>query len=110
MKILVALICMAVSSLCVAGNQGGVVADIFVRASDGLIYFDMSGGPKVGSPGCATFSYWIIRNENSIVGQQQYQLLLAAQANQRTITVVGSNTCARWSDGEDVDSILLVSP
>jgi len=110
MKVLIAAIGLAVSSVCVAGSQGGMVGAIFVRASDGLIYFDVvNGDAKTGSPSCATFSYWIIKDENSNAGKQQYAMLLAAQAQGKTITVIGLNSCTRWSDGEDVDSILLIN-
>ena len=108
MKALFVVMGLMFSSVCTAGNQEGTVGDVFVRASDGLIYFVVvNGDPKTGSPACATFSYWMIKDENSNAGKQQYQMLLAAQATGKTITVIGLNTCTRWSDGEDVDSILL---
>jgi hypothetical protein len=107
MKLLFVIISLAVSTVCVAGNQAGTIADIFVRASDGLIYFVVNGSAKAGAPSCATFSYWIIRDENSNAGKLQYEMILSAQATGKTITVIGSNSCTRWSDGEDVDSLLI---
>lgn len=90
-----------------AGNQIGKVDYIVVRASDGLVLFNLSGSPKSYSPTCATNSYWMIKDENSEVGKKQYAMLLAAQASGRNIDVAGMNTCTRWSDGEDVNSLLL---
>ena len=96
------------SPACIAGSQTGTVAYVVVRASDGLIYFALNG-TKAGSPSCATIPYWMIRDENSNSGKQQYALLIAAQASGKTVSVSGLNTCIRWGDGEDVDWIQLVS-
>lgn len=93
--------------LCVsanAGQQTGQVIGVHVRASDGLIYFFITGS-AAGRPGCATQPYWIIKNETSTTGRQQLAQLLAARASGATITVTGLNTCTRWGDGEDVDEI-----
>ena len=101
MKFLFLAISLMVSLPSLAGNQnGGTVTNIFVRAGDGLIYFTLSGVAKVGSPTCATQSYWIIRNENSNAGKQQYAMVLSAQASGKKLNVAGANTCARWGDGE----------
>jgi hypothetical protein len=107
MKTLFLVIGLAMSSVCVAGFQGGTVNTIFVRASDGLIYFTLNGEAKIDSPSCAQRSYWMIKDENSNAGKQQYQILLAAQASGTLLLVNGLNTCTRWVDGEDVDSISI---
>jgi hypothetical protein len=90
----------------VAGEQQGRITAIVVRDSDGLIYFNLTGTPS-GKPVCATYGYWIIRNENSETGKRQYALLLAAAASGKEMRVVGANTCTRWHDGEDVNFIVL---
>jgi hypothetical protein len=90
-----------------AGSQVGKVDYIIVRASDGLVYFGLSGGAKSNSPVCATNSYWMIRDENSEVGKKQYAMLLTAQASGRNSEVSGMNTCNRWSNGEDVNGLQL---
>src|SRR5690606_14911600 len=92
----------------VAGTQTGKVDNIIVRASDGLIYFVVTGGSKVNSPDCARIGYWIIKDEHSNAEKQQYSMLLSAHASGKTIKVPGSNTCSRWPDGEDVDFIILL--
>lgn len=91
-----------------AGNQIGTVNYVIVRASDGLVYFALNGSVKTGSPSCATIGYWMIRDENSNAGKQQYAMLLAAQASGKRLNVVGLNTCNRWGDGEDVDWMQIV--
>ena len=93
------------SSKIYAGSQSGTVDYITVRASDGLIYFTLKGESKVGNPSCATIGYWMIKDENSNSGKQQYSMVLSAQASGKIISVTGMNACTRWSDGEDVDSI-----
>jgi hypothetical protein len=107
MKTLLLVVGLAISSVCLAGFQGGTVGTIFVRASDGLIYFTLIGDAKIDSPSCAARSYWMIKDENSNAGKQQYQILLASQATGKLVLVNGLNTCTRWVDGEDVDSISM---
>ncbi|HDZ9494604.1 TPA: hypothetical protein RU013_001315 [Vibrio cholerae] len=90
-----------------SGTQTGKVAWLIVRASDGLIYFGIEGSPASGKPQCATQTYWMIRDENSNVGKQQYSLLLTAYASGKPVDVVGMNSCKRWGDGEDVNTIKI---
>lgn len=106
MKFLLLFLAVIVSPV-FAGTQTGKVETVIVRASDGLVYFTLSGGSKTGSPSCATVGYWMIRDENSNVGKQQYSMILTAHASGKTVTVVGANACSRWKDGEDVDYIQL---
>jgi hypothetical protein len=88
----------------IAGEQYRKVSEILVRGSDGLHYFWLEGGSS-GKPQCAKNTYWMIRDENSAAGKAQFAILLSAQAQQKPIKVVGSGSCTRWSDGEDVDYI-----
>lgn len=89
-----------------AGTQTGHVVHIHVRASDGLVYVILDGALS-NRPACATINYWMIKNENSTSGKQQLAQLLAAKASGQEITLVGSNTCTRWSDGEDIDDVVF---
>jgi hypothetical protein len=66
--------------------------------------FFVDGTPS-GKPACARVAYWMIRDENSAAGKRLIAALMAAKAAQRPIHVNGSNTCQRWPDGEDVESI-----
>jgi hypothetical protein len=88
-----------------SGQQSGTVAKIIVRASDGLVYFTVKGPAIANAPSCATHGYWIIKDENSNAGKQQYALILSAHATGKRISITGMNTCTRWGDGEDVNSI-----
>jgi hypothetical protein len=87
-----------------AGQQTGQVTQVVVRASDGLVYFYMSGTPSGRAP-CATNTYWIIKDENSAAGKRQLAVLLMARETGQQVIVGGGNTCTRWSDGEDVEFI-----
>jgi hypothetical protein len=106
MKVFLFLLCLPLTSW--AGTQSGKVDYLIVRASDGLVYFTLKGGSLNNSPSCATNSYWMIKDENSVAGQQQYSMLLAAHAAQKTVNVSGMNTCSRWGDGEDVNSVQII--
>lgn len=92
-----------------AGTHTGQVSALLVRQSDGLTYFYLSG-VATGRPQCATLPYWMIRDENSAGGKKQLAMLMIAQASGKAVTVYGSGACARWRDGEDVDTVLLSSP
>ncbi len=105
LRIVLAVLGVLLSQACAAGNQSGTVNYVIVRASDGLVYFTINGAPKSGSPACATIPYWMIRDENSNAGKQQYAMLMTAKATGKPVLVSGSNTCLRWGDGEDVDWI-----
>ncbi|WP_105900742.1 hypothetical protein [Vibrio gangliei] len=103
-KFLTFLMATLIPSHSFAGSQTGVITNLTVRASDGLIYFYMNGETK-NKPECATYNYWMIRDENSNTGKQQYSLLLSAFASQTKVTVEGMNSCIRWKDGEDINVI-----
>lgn len=106
MRFLFLLTILIVSFPAYSGEQYGKVKEVIVRGSDGLHYFWLEGAPS-GKPICAQNTYWMIRDENSSAGKAQLAILLSAQAQQKSIKVVGSGTCTRWSDGEDVDYIAI---
>jgi hypothetical protein len=104
LKILYFLFGVILSFPVFSGEQYGKVKEIIVRGSDGLHFFWLEGSSSA-KPVCAKNTYWMIRDENSSAGKAQLAILLAAQAQQKPIKVVGSGSCTRWSDGEDVDYI-----
>lgn len=89
-----------------AGTHYGRIVKINSRHSDGLVHFFLSG-EATGRASCAKFPYWVIRDENSAAGKRQFAMLLMAQSTGQSVYVTGSNSCARWSDGEDVDMLEL---
>lgn len=91
-----------------AGNITGTVDTLITRASDGLTYVQINAVAS-GHPSCATGSYWIIKDESSEAGKKQYAMLLAAKLSGTPIKIIGSNTCTRWADGEDIDEMYLIS-
>ena len=92
-----------------AGDQTGTVKYVIVRASDGLVYFLLQDGTPANKPACATKDYWMIKDENSNAGKQQYSMILAAHASGKTVKVGGLGACTRWSDGEDVNYIQILN-
>lgn len=103
----IAVLLMATPIFSFAGQQTGKVQSVTVRASDGLVLFTLEGNSS-GKPPCATYSYWIIKNENSVAGKQQHATILSTKFAGRTVSVSGTNQCTRWGDGEDVDAITLI--
>ncbi|MDY6993106.1 MAG: hypothetical protein SVR94_10955 [Pseudomonadota bacterium] len=92
-----------------AGSQTGKLKWLDIRAADGLIYFTLMGEAAVNRPPCAkhSYSYWVIKDEQSLTGQQQLQLLNLALMHDKVISVSGFDTCSRWADGEDVNVIRI---
>ncbi|WP_064791923.1 hypothetical protein [Shewanella woodyi] len=85
-----------------AGSQTGLVTNINVR-DDGLHWFTLSGDRGV-MPACTRdrFTYWMIKDESSTYGKSQFSMLLAAYMAQKTVTIIGTGSCTRWGDGEDI--------
>jgi len=94
------------SSVCIASSQTGTVRYLIVRASDGLVYFELNGPARSGKPDCtAAYNYFMIKDENSGSGKRQHAMLLAAELAGKSVSIEGTNTCTRWGDGEDVNSV-----
>lgn len=91
-----------------AGTASGNILMLIARTSDGLTYFTLSGA-TTGAPACATGGYWMIPNENSDVGKRVYAAALAAKISGAQIQVVGTGTCTRWGDGEDVLELRIIN-
>ena len=106
--VFVLLIYFITSVAAFAGSEGGQVKNVLIRASDGLVYVELSGTAE-NKPSCATHSYWMIKDEKSLTGRQQLAALLLAQANGQTISIIGTGSCTRWPDGEDIDYIIVNS-
>jgi hypothetical protein len=92
----------------IAGTETGFIKAIHVRDSDGLIWVDLTittnPGP-LNHPQCAWQPYWILPNESSQSAKELFATLLAAQVSGRKVTLIGKNTCTRWPDGEDIESV-----
>ena len=90
-----------------AGSSGeGKIIRLQVRATDGL-HFVVIDGPLAGRPSCATQSYYMIADEHSDAGKDQFAVLLSAYMSGRAVMIEGTGTCTRWSDGEDIMAITL---
>jgi hypothetical protein len=99
---------MATSTVAIAGTVTGKVAVLTTRASDGLQIVEIQGTSS-NRPACAArFSYFMIRDEKSDTGKTQYAMLMAAFLSGKSVRIDGANTCSRWSDGEDIESVIYV--
>ena len=108
LAVLLASCCAAAVSPAIAGTQTGTVKDVYIRDSDGLILVNLAGTHSA-RPACALLTYWAIPNETTDSGKRLYALLLAAQLSGRTVIVIGKDTCSRWPDGEDIDTVGVTS-
>lgn len=105
-SLIVGLVLSTVSAVVLAGEQTGKVTSLLTRDSDGLVYVTLDGA-ATGKPACARNGYWMVKNEISESGKRQYSLLMAAMIAGKTVLISGSNACTRWSDGEDINYILV---
>ena len=105
-RIFAFLLCSICMTPAVAGIQGGTVKNLVTRSSDGLVYVDLHGAGS-DKPACATKSYWIIKDENSNAGKRILAMLLTAKLTGQPFTIIGSGACTRWSDGEDIETVIL---
>jgi hypothetical protein len=88
-----------------AGAVNGHIVGIYVRQSDGLVYFETDGTIS-GRAACgASNNLWVLPNENSETSKRQYAALLSAKASNLSIDVYGTGACTRWGDSEDVNII-----
>jgi hypothetical protein len=101
------LLSLAMTSLAIAGGtQTGKITFLTIRGSDGLVLIELAGSPA-NKPGCALYTYWILKDETSLTGKQQLALLTAAKVAGQTVAISGTGSCTRWHDGEDIDTIQL---
>lgn len=98
---------LAISLPAIAGVQTGKVDTLIARASDNLHLVTLSGGEKTNSPECALRNYWMIKDESSSAGKSQFSQLLSAKLANKEVTILGLNTCTRWGDGEDINTIVI---
>lgn len=110
MRYLLAVAMFLTVNLASASTQMGFIDWVTVRA-DGLVYFSVSNSsgytwipPRTTPPACATQGFWVIRSETSMAGQMQYQALLKEGS---LVIIVGTDSCTRWPDAEDVDSLQI---
>lgn len=98
-KLITLLACtLTFGSTAIAGSSAGKVTTMIVNASNYLFF---TAGTKSGSPVCGNNNQWAI-NLGTAQGKSIYALLLAAQAQDKTVYIFGNNTCNNWSDREDV--------
>ena len=89
------------------GSALGTITYLYQRASDNLIYVQVTGAVS-DRPACAAATtYFMVRDENSNTGKGQFATLLAAKIAGKAISIQGMNTCTRWGDGEDINFILV---
>jgi hypothetical protein len=99
------VVAVLISTPTLSGSQAGKVLDIRVR-DDGLHWFVLEG-THGGRPSCAKFSYWMIKDEQSVFGKSQFNMVLSAFMTGKAVIVEGAGSCTRWLDGEDVKTIRL---
>ena len=87
-------------------SSEGTISHVVVRQSDGLIYANILGA-RSSPPACATAGYFMIKDENSQAGKAQLALLMSAYFAKSPVQIVGSGTCTRWGDGEDIEIVML---
>ncbi|MBI3560770.1 MAG: hypothetical protein HY080_03545 [Gammaproteobacteria bacterium] len=82
-----------------ASGSTGTVDAMTAHTGDAILF---SAGTHTGKPTCSTAGEeWAITLSTS-AGKAMYALLLSAQAQGKTVTVVGAGSCSVWPDRETV--------
>lgn len=81
-----------------AGTSAGKVTFMIINSTN---YLFVTAGVKTGSPACGNNNEWAV-NLSTAQGKSLYALLLSAQAQDKTVSIVGNGTCSIWADREDV--------
>jgi len=97
-KILITLFLSCQGFGAMAGTSSGKVTSIIINASNYLFF---TAGTKTGSPACGNNNQWAI-NLGTAKGKSIYVMLLAAQTQDKTVSIYGNQTCNEWGDREDV--------
>lgn len=109
---LIAVLMMAGQCAYAAGsdpsNQTGKTSSIQVL-SDGRVFVNMAE-MRSDRPDCASavYSYWAIADESAASAKHQIALLMAAHAAQRSVKIIGSGSCNRHPDAEDIVSVEML--
>lgn len=99
-----AVLIAALPAPALAGTVTGKVMRLTTRTNDGLQIVTVRG-PLSGRPACATYDYFMIKDEKSDTGKAQYAMLMAAFLSGRSVIIDGTGACTRWGDGEDIGAV-----
>lgn len=87
-----------------AGSSTGTVAQILVVTGDVVTF---SAGSHQGKSACSTTADDWAFSLTTASGKAMYALLLSAQAQGKSIGVVGTQACTAWPDRETPQYIYL---
>lgn len=101
LRVLLAIASVLFTSWAVAGTGGGKILQIMVHHGgangQGIVIFTTEFNSS--KPTCSNATDWAISLNNEY-GKALFALLLSAQAQQKSINVLGSGDCADWGDRE----------
>lgn len=80
----------------IAGSSNGVVSQILVQD----VYVMFVAGDHAAKPACSTQGEAWAFNSSTPGGKAMYALLLSANAQGKTVNVLGSGNCNDWGDRE----------
>lgn len=85
-----------------ASTTQRTIASLIARSSDGLQAVTFNGVATTRPACAASTGYYLVKDENSTTGKTQYAQLLSAQLTGRSVYLVGTGTCTRSGDAEDI--------
>lgn len=96
------------------GLTGTQIGQISVLSGNNL-WFKTVGGtaiPTSPSPACAPLTagqpiQFTIANETTIIGKQQFNMLLMAKTLGLKVDIVGANNCNRYGGTESIDRLTI---
>lgn len=113
MKITTFVILFILAGTCAAGQFNDVMITSIAVDSYGIARVTISGGTEVNPPPqCTSDSSKLTYDLNGLSGSGWHSMVLAAQAAQRKIHIIGKNSClALWNSTpyEEVDTLYILS-
>jgi len=101
---LIALGLATVSLNAISGSSTGAITVLMVNQADRVLF---SAGPHQSKPACSTQADEWATSSATAAGKAMLAVLLSAQAQGKSVQVVGTGACAAWSDREEPQLIIV---
>jgi hypothetical protein len=87
-----------------ASEASGKIEKIQEISDGRFVVFIENAANRIDKPNCLhPIGYFMIANENSVEGKKHIDMLRFAKKNNLAVDIVGTGTCKRWVDAEDIN-------
>ncbi len=87
-----------------ASEASGKIEKIEEISDGRFVVFIEEAANRLNKPDCLhPIGYFMVANENSVEGKKHIDMLRYAKKNNLAVSIVGTGTCKRWVDAEDIN-------